>query len=142
LLHCICSRVLFGFSSKAKARQPKGGRVVPARVEALPLISAPPAKKGKRGTKAPGKTDVARALRSASVRGRKQKSMKVMADRALIDIGAGASDELPLVIRQSFKDGRYSPSTGMEDIEWQIMLEQFEVSGVVVKDEIIDIDSD
>jgi hypothetical protein len=30
----------------------------------------------------------------------------------------------------------------MEEIEWQIMLEQFVASGVVVKDEIIDIDSD
>jgi hypothetical protein len=65
-----------------------------------------------------------------------------MVDLALIDVGAGTSDELPLVIRQSFKYDRYSPSTGMEEIEWQIMLEQFVVSGVVVKDEIIDIDSD
>jgi hypothetical protein len=30
----------------------------------------------------------------------------------------------------------------MEEIEWQIMLEQFVASGVVVKDEIIDIDND
>jgi hypothetical protein len=30
----------------------------------------------------------------------------------------------------------------MEEIEWKIMLEQFVPSGVVVKDEIIDIDSD
>jgi hypothetical protein len=29
----------------------------------------------------------------------------------------------------------------MEEIEWQIMLEQFVVSRVVIKDEIIDIDS-
>jgi hypothetical protein len=85
---------------------------------------------------------VARAPRSASARGHGRKSTKAMADQALIDIGAGTSDELPLVIRQSFKDGRYSPSTGMEEIEWQIMLEQFVASGVVVKDEIIDIDSD
>jgi hypothetical protein len=85
---------------------------------------------------------VARAPRSASARGHGRKSTKAMADQALIDIGAGTSDELPLVIRQSFKDGRYYPSTGMEEIEWQIMLEQFVASGVVVKDEIIDIDSD
>jgi hypothetical protein len=65
-----------------------------------------------------------------------------MADQALIDIGVRTSDGLPLVIRQSFKDGRYSPSTGMEEIECQIMLEQFVVSGFVVKDEIIDIDTD
>jgi hypothetical protein len=30
----------------------------------------------------------------------------------------------------------------MEEIEWQIMLVQFVASGVVVKDKIIDIDSD
>jgi hypothetical protein len=30
----------------------------------------------------------------------------------------------------------------MEEIEWQVMLEQFVASGVVVKDEIINIDSD
>jgi hypothetical protein len=30
----------------------------------------------------------------------------------------------------------------MEEIEWQMMLEQFVASGVVVKDEITDIDSD
>jgi hypothetical protein len=68
--------------------------------------------------------------------------MKAMADQALIDMGAGTSNELPLVIRQSFKDSRYSPSTQMEKIECQIMLEQFVASGVVVKDEIIFIDSD
>jgi hypothetical protein len=46
------------------------------------------------------------------------------------------------LVRQSFKDGRYSPSTGMEEREWQKMLEQFIVMGVVVKDKVIDIDSD
>jgi hypothetical protein len=30
----------------------------------------------------------------------------------------------------------------MEEVEWQIMLEQFIVSGVVVKNEVINIDSD
>jgi hypothetical protein len=30
----------------------------------------------------------------------------------------------------------------MEEIEWKIMLEQFVASGVVVKDKIIDINSD
>jgi hypothetical protein len=40
-----------------------------------------------------------------------------MSDRVLIDVGVGTSDELPLVIIQSFKDDQYSPSTGMEEIE-------------------------
>jgi hypothetical protein len=45
-----------------------------------------------------------------------------MADRVLLDVEAGASNRLPLVIRESFKDGRYSPSTRTEEIEWQILL--------------------
>jgi hypothetical protein len=53
----------------------------------------------------------------------------------------GAFDELPLAIWQSFKDGRYSLLTGMEEREWQIMLEQFIASGLVVKNEVINIDS-
>jgi hypothetical protein len=56
LIYCICSVVLFGFSSKAEARWPIAGQIVPARVEALPLIPAPSAKKGKWGAKAPRKT--------------------------------------------------------------------------------------
>jgi hypothetical protein len=107
----------------------------------ISLILVPPAKKGKRDSKAPRKTGVARAPCSTCVRGCGRKSVKVMDDQALIDIGVGTSDELPHVIRQSFKDDRYSPLTGMEEIEWQLMLEQFVVSGVVVKDQIIDIDS-
>jgi hypothetical protein len=43
--------------------------------------------------------------------------VKAMADQALVDVGVGTSDELLLALRQSFKDGRYSPSTGMEEIE-------------------------
>jgi hypothetical protein len=35
---------------------------------------------------------------------------------------------------------QYSPSIGLEEKEWQIMLEQFIASGVVVKNEIINID--
>jgi hypothetical protein len=65
-----------------------------------------------------------------------------VANRLLVDVEVGASDELPLLIKQSFRDGRNSPSTGMEKLEWQIMLQQFIVSGVVVKDEIVNIDSD
>jgi hypothetical protein len=66
----------------------------------------------------------------------------VVANSTLLDVEARASDKLPLTIRQSFKDGRYSPSTGMEEVEWQILLKQFIASGVVVKNEVINIDSD
>jgi hypothetical protein len=68
--------------------------------------------------------------------------MKIKTDRVLLDAEARAFDELPSLVKQSFKDGRYSPSTGMEEWEWQIMLEQFIAMGVVVKDEVIYIDSD
>jgi hypothetical protein len=68
--------------------------------------------------------------------------MMVVANLTLLDVEARASDKLPLTIRQSFKDGRYSPSTGMEEVEWQILLKQFIASGVVVKNEVINIDSD
>jgi hypothetical protein len=58
-----------------------------------------------------------RAPRSGSVRGSGQKSAKAVAERILENVEAGASDELPLVIRQSFIDDRHSPSTRMEEIE-------------------------
>jgi hypothetical protein len=70
LLYCICSRVLFVFSSKAEALWPMGGRVVPSHAEALPLIPVPPTKKGKWGAKALRKTGAAQAPCSTSVRGR------------------------------------------------------------------------
>jgi hypothetical protein len=51
--------------------------------------------------------------------------MKAMDNRVLFDVEVGPSDELPLLVRQSFKDGQYYPSTEMEERECQIMLEQF-----------------
>jgi hypothetical protein len=65
-----------------------------------------------------------------------------MADWVLENVEVRGSDELLLIVRQSFKDGRYSPSTRMEEIEWQIMLERFIASGVIAKGEVINIDSD
>jgi hypothetical protein len=38
-----------------------------------------------------------------------------MADRVLLDVEVGASDELSLIVRHSFKDSQYSPLTGMEE---------------------------
>jgi hypothetical protein len=109
----------------------------------LPLILVPPAKRRKRGTKASSKTSVTQAPRSASVRGRGRKSTKVVADRLLVDVETGGPSKLPLLIKKSFRDGRYSPSMiRMEELEWQIMLQQFIASWVVVKDEIVNIDSD
>jgi hypothetical protein len=133
--------VLFDFSSKAEVRRPMTERVVVVQVEAPPLAPVPPTNKGKQRAKALRRTSAERASRSAIVKGRGRRSATVVADQVLVNVEAGASGELPLLIRQSFKHGRYSPSTDMEEVEWQIMLEQFIASGVVVKDEIINIDS-
>jgi hypothetical protein len=63
----------------------------------LPLILVPLAKRRKRGTKASSKTSVTQAPRSASVRGRGRKSMKVVADRLLVDVetGGGGGQQAP-----------------------------------------------
>jgi hypothetical protein len=100
--------------------------VGPVGVKALPRILAPPAKKKKWGAKDSQRTSVWRALHSTSGRGCGCGSMKAMDNRVLFDVEVGASDELPLLVRQSFKDGQYYPSTEMEEErECQIMLEQF-----------------
>jgi hypothetical protein len=52
-----------------------------------------------------------------------------------------SSNELPPLVKQTFKEGRYFPSTGMEVDEWQIMLEQFIAMGVDGKEKVINIDS-
>jgi hypothetical protein len=68
--------------------------------------------------------------------------MKDRVNKVLLDAVARASNGFPPLVKQSFKEGHYSPSIGMEEKEWQIMLEQFRAIGVVVKDEVINIDSD
>jgi hypothetical protein len=117
-------------------------RVAPAHAEVLPLASVASVEKIKHGAKASQKTGAQRALRSTSVRGHGRKSAKVVADLALLDVEAWASDEPPLMIRQSFKNIRYSPSTRIEEVEWQIMIEKFIASGVVIKNEVININND
>jgi hypothetical protein len=98
--------------------------------------------KRRRGVGASQETSSRCGPSSASVRGRGLGSAKIKTDKVLLDVDMVASDELLLVVRQSFKNGQYSPSTGMEEREWQIMLEQFIASGVVVKNKITNIDSD
>jgi hypothetical protein len=110
--------------------------------EAPPLASTALAKKRKCTAKASRKTGARQAPCSTSARGRGRKFAKVVYDSILLEVEMGASDELPLVIRQSFKNGRYYPLTRMEEVERQIMLEQFIASVVVVKTEVINIDSD
>jgi hypothetical protein len=82
-----------------------GWQVIPARTEASPLVSAALVEKRKCGTKVSQKTGARRAQRSTSARGHRRKSMKVVANLTLLDVEVGASDKLPLTIRQSFKDG-------------------------------------
>jgi hypothetical protein len=117
------------------------GQIVPVGAVAPLSAQVPLSKKRQRGSQASRKAINRRATRLTSVKGRRQGSAKVKTNRVLLDVDVGASDELLLAIRQSFKDGRYSPSTGMKERVWQIMLEQFIASGVVVKNKVINIDS-
>jgi hypothetical protein len=77
---------LFDFCSKAEARQHMAGQVVPTRVEAAPLISVALAEKRECGAKASRKIGAWRAPRSTSARGRRQKSVKVVANSTLLDV--------------------------------------------------------
>jgi hypothetical protein len=88
------------------------------------------------------RTNMQRAPHSVSDRGHGRGSVKALAVRVLLDVVVGASDELPLLVRHSFIDGRWSPSTRMEERGWQIMLEQFIASEVIVEDGVINIGSD
>jgi hypothetical protein len=101
--------VYYLFCLKAEARQRMVGQVVRAYAEAPPLMLAASAKKRKCDAKASQKTSGWRAPCSTSARGRGRKSVKVVANSTLLVVEVGVSDELLLVIRQSFKDGRYSP---------------------------------
>jgi hypothetical protein len=113
----VCSLLLYDFCSKAEVRRPLDGQVVHAQAEVLPLIPTPLAKRKKWGA------SVSRAPCVVGVRGHRRKSVKAVADRLLVDVEVGASGELLLLNKQSFRDGRYSSSTGMEELEWQIMLQ-------------------
>jgi hypothetical protein len=99
---------------KAEAQRPVAGQIIPARTEAPPLVPEPLAKNRKCGTKAPRKTGMWQAPHHTSVRGRRRGSAKAVADWVLFNVEPRASDKLLLMIRQSFKVGRYSPSTKME----------------------------
>jgi hypothetical protein len=110
---------------------------------AAPLaVRAPQTKKKRQGVGALLKANNQRATPSVSGRGRGRGSTKFKTGRVLLDAEVGASVELQPLVKQSFKEGHYSASTGMEDSEWQIMMEQFIAMGVVVKNQVINIDSD
>jgi hypothetical protein len=109
---------------------------------APPVIRMSQTKRKRHGSGVSHKSNYRRASRSISGRGHRQGSAKVKTARVLLDAEAGASNKLPPLVKQSFKEGRYSPSSRMEVDEWQIMLEQFIVMRVVVKDKVINTDSD
>jgi hypothetical protein len=54
----------------------------------------------------------------------------------------GGFRDLPPIVKKSFQEGCCSPSIGMEMSDWQIMLEQFIAMGVVVKEEVVNINSE
>jgi hypothetical protein len=129
------------FSSKAEAQRPMAGEIVPINADVPPLSWVPlPNKRQRSG--AWKKNSTPQGPCSNSVRDRGRGSRKVKTDKVLLYVDVGTSDELPLAIIESFKDGRYSPLIGVEEREWQILLEQFIASRVVVKNEVINIDSD
>jgi hypothetical protein len=139
---CPCLYELFDFSSKAELRR---GRVEGVERHGAMTSSAGwtlQTKRKRQGVRAPCKSNCCQASCSVRGKGCGQGSAKVKTARVLLDAEAGASDELPPLVKQSFKEGRYSSSTGMEVVEWQIMLEQFIAMRVVVKDKVINIDSD
>jgi hypothetical protein len=94
------------------------GQVVLVSAEAPPPAWAHLCKKRKQGSGASQKTNTRQGPCSANVRSRGRGLMKVKTNRVLLYVDAGHSDELPLVVRQSFKDGLYSPSISMEEMEW------------------------
>jgi hypothetical protein len=55
----------------------------------------------------------------------RQNSMKAKTNRVFLDSKSrgGGSEDLPPNVTKLFQEGRYSPSTGMEMSEWQIILE-------------------
>jgi hypothetical protein len=88
------------------------------------------------------RNDSRRAPSSVRGRGRGQNSAKAKANRVLLDSEAGGSGDLLPIVKMSFQDGRYSPLTGMEMIEWQIILEQFIAMGLILNEEVVNIDSE
>jgi hypothetical protein len=110
------------FSSKAEAQRPMAGEIVPINADVPPLSWVPLPKK-RQHSGAWQKNSTPQGPCSASVRDHGRGSRKVKSDKVLLYVDVGTSDELPLAIMESFKDGRYSPLIGVEEREWQILLE-------------------
>ena len=89
------------------------------------------AKLGQRGGDEPRQI----SLRGSAFESRDVCSTK-KADKILADSEAGTSEVLPPRIRDSFLEMRYSPSTGMERSEWEVIFEQFLSMGLIVKEEV------
>jgi hypothetical protein len=100
-------------------------------------VRAPQTRRKRHGVGAPCKSNNRRASRSVRGRGHGRGSAKAKTDRILLDAEVGASGELPPLVKQSFNEGCYAPSTGMEMDEWQILLDQFIAMGVLVLDQFI-----
>jgi hypothetical protein len=50
---------------------------------------------------------------------------------------ADASSDISPRIKRSFVERWYSPSTGMDWSEWEIILEQLLIMGLIVKEEVV-----
>jgi hypothetical protein len=62
----------------------------------------------------------------------KDKAMKILADSEV-----GTSDNISPRIKRSFVERRYSPSIGKDRSEWEIILEQLLIIGLIEKEEVV-----
>jgi hypothetical protein len=114
-----------------KASSTRGGNEGVERhgIEALSAgqVSSNKSKRQRKG--AARRNDSHQAPSSVIGRGRGQNSVKAKANRVLLDSEVGGSGDLPPIVKKSFQEGHYSPLTGMEKSEWQIIQEQFIAMG-------------
>jgi hypothetical protein len=57
--------------------------------------------------------------------------------RILADSKMRTSSDISPRIKRSFVERRYSPSTGMDRSEWEIIVEQLLIMGLNVKEEVV-----
>jgi hypothetical protein len=57
--------------------------------------------------------------------------------RILADSEAGTSGDISPHIEWSFVERRYSPSTDMDRSEWEIILKELLIMGLIVKEEVV-----
>jgi hypothetical protein len=129
-----CLYELFDLSLKPSSLSGGNEGVERCGIEALSAGRASWNKMKRQGKGASRRNNSHRAPCSVRGRGHEQNSTKAKASRVLLDSKTGGSGDLPPIVKKSFQEGCYSPYTGM-----QIMIEQFIVMEIVVKEEVVSI---